>query len=68
MSMLYWKLEGARNGKYIGGVMVLAIRDDCRVTLSRKGRDIYAGICTENTMVIAVKGLGKYFERRGKEI
>ena len=47
------------------GVMVLAIRDDGRETLSRKGRDICLD-GTKNTMVIVVKGLWKYLERRGK--
>ena len=49
------------------GVMVLAIRDDGRETLSMKGRDI----CLDgigNAMVIVVKGLWKYLERRSKEI
>ena len=49
------------------GVMVLAIRDDGRETLSRIGRDICLD-GTGNTMVIVVKGLWKYLERRGKEI
>ena len=49
------------------GVMVLAIRDDGRETLSGKGTDTcWDG--TGNTMMIVVKGLWKYLERRGKEI
>ena len=49
----------------IFGVMVLAIRDDGRETLSRKGSDICLD-GTGNTMVIVVKGLLKYLERRGR--
>ena len=49
------------------GVMVLTIRDDGTETLSMKERDICLD-GTGNTMVIVVKGLWKYLERRGKEI
>ena len=39
MSLLYWKLEGAKK-ETIFEVMVLAILDDCRERRSRKGKDI----------------------------